>query len=116
VLSCDEKSQIQALDCTQKNLPMFSGRLKTMTHDHKRNGTTTLFAAIEPAEGRIIAECMPQYRHQEWLTFLKMIDAEAPSDLDLHLIVDNYATHKHHESEGLAEEKQSLSHARHSDK
>lgn len=95
VLSCDEKSQIQALDRTQKSLPMFPGRLKTMTHDYKRNGTTTLFAAIELAEGRIIAECMPQHRHQEWLKFLKKIDAETPSDLDLHLIVDNYATHKH---------------------
>lgn len=95
VLSCDEKSQIQALDRTQKSLPMFPGRLKTRTHDYKRNGTTTLFAAIELAEGRIIAECMPHHRHQEWLKFLKKIDAETPADLDLHLIVDNYATHKH---------------------
>ena len=95
VLSCDEKSQIQALDRTQKSLPLFPGRLKTMTHDYKRNGTTTLFAAIELAEGRIIAECMPRHRHQEWLTFLKKIDAETPAELDLHLIVDNYATHKH---------------------
>jgi transposase len=95
VLSCDEKSPIQALDRTQKSLPMFPGRLKTRTHDYKRNGTTTLFAAIELAEGRIIAECMPHHRHQEWLKFLKKIDAETPADLDLHLIVDNYATHKH---------------------
>jgi transposase len=95
VLSCDEKSQIQALDRTQKSLPLFPGRLKTMTHDYKRNGTTTLFAAIDLAEGRIIAECMPRHRHQEWLTFLKKIDAETPAELDLHLIVDNYATHKH---------------------
>ena len=95
VLSVDEKSQIQALDRTQKSLPMFPGRLGTMTHDYKRNGTTTLFAAIELAEGRIIAECMSQHRHQEWLKFLKKIDRETPSDLDLHLIVDNYATHKH---------------------
>ncbi len=95
VLSCDEKSQIQALDRTQKSLPLFPGRLKTMTHDYRRNGTTTLFAAIELAEGRIIAECMPRHRHQEWLTFLKKIDAETPAELDLHLIVDNYATHKH---------------------
>ena len=95
VLSCDEKSQIQALDRTQKSLPMFPGRLKTMTHDYKRNGTTTLFAAIELAEGKIIAECMPRHRHQEWLKFLKKIDAETPPDLDLHLIVDNYCTHKH---------------------
>jgi transposase len=95
VLSCDEKSQIQALDRTQKSLPLFPGRLKTMTHDYKRNGTTTLFAAIELAEGRIIAECMPRHRHQEWLKFLKKIDTETPAGLDLHLIVDNYATHKH---------------------
>jgi transposase len=95
VLSCDEKSQIQALDRTQKSLPLFPGRLKTLTHDYKRNGTTTLFAAIELAEGKIIAECMPRHRHQEWIRFLKKIDAETPPELDLHLIVDNYATHKH---------------------
>jgi len=95
VLSCDEKSQIQALDRTQKSLPLFPGRLKTMTHDYKRNGTTTLFAAIELAEGKVIAECMPQHRHQEWIKFLKRIDKKTPRDLDLHLIVDNYATHKH---------------------
>lgn len=95
VLSCDEKSQIQALDRTQKSLPMYPGRLKTLTHDYKRNGTTTLFAAIELAEGKIIAECMQRHRHQEWIKFLKKIDAETPQDLDLHLIVDNYSTHKH---------------------
>lgn len=95
VLSCDEKSQIQALDRTQRSLPMFPGRLGTLTHDYKRNGTTTLFAAIEVAQGKIIAECMPRHRHQEWLKFLKKIDALTPSELDLHLIVDNYATHKH---------------------
>jgi transposase len=95
VLSCDEKSQIQALDRTQKSLPIYPGRLRTLTHDYKRNGTTTLFAAIELAEGRIISECMPRHRHQEWIKFLKKIDAETPPELDLHLIVDNYATHKH---------------------
>ncbi len=94
VRSCDEKSQIQALDRTQRSLPLFPGRLKTMTHDYKRNGTTTLFAAIELAEGKIIAECMPKHRHQEWIKFLRKIDAETPPDLDLHLIVDNDATHK----------------------
>ncbi len=93
-LSCDEKSQIQALDRTQKSLPLFPGRLKTLTHDYKRNGTTTLFAAIELAQGRIVAECLPQHRHQEWIRFLKKIDAETLPNLDLHLIVDNYATHK----------------------
>ena len=95
VLSCDEKSQIQALDRTQKSLPLFPGRLKTMTHDYKRHGTTTLFAAIELAQGKIIAECLPHHRHQEWIRFLKKIDAETPPKLDLHLIIDNYATHKH---------------------
>jgi len=94
VLSCDEKSQIQALDRTQKSLPLFPGRLKTLAHDDKRNGTTTLFAAIELAEGRIISDCRPRHRHQEWIRFLKKIDAETPPELDLHLIVDNYATHK----------------------
>lgn len=95
VFSCDEKSQIQALDRTQKSLPLFPGRLKTLTHDYKRNGTTTLFAAIELAEGKIISDCLPRHRHQEWIKFLKKIDAETPPELDLHLIVDNYATHKH---------------------
>ena len=95
VLSCDEKSQIQALDRTQKSLPLFPGRLKTLTHDYKRNGTTTLFAAIELAEGKVIADCMSRHRHQEWIKFLKQIDASTPPDLDLHLVVDNYATHKH---------------------
>lgn len=95
ILSCDEKSQIQALDRTQKSLPLFPGRLKTLTHDYKRNGTTTLFAAIELAEGKIISDCLPRHRHQEWIKFLKKIDAETPPELDLHLIVDNYATHKH---------------------
>lgn len=95
VLSCDEKSQIQALDRTQKSLPFYPGRLKTLMYGYKRNGTTTLFAAIELAEGKIIADCMPRHRHQEWIKFLKKIDTETPAELDLHLIVDNYATHKH---------------------
>lgn len=95
VLSCDEKSQIQALDRTQPGLPMKKGRCGTMTHDYKRHGTTTLFAAIELAQGKLITECMPRHRHQEWLKFLKKIDAQTPADLDLHLIVDNYSTHKH---------------------
>lgn len=95
VLSCDEKSQIQALDRTQPGLPMKKGRCGTMTHDYKRHGTTTLFAAIEVAGGHLITQCMPRHRHQEWLKFLKKIDRETPDDLDLHLIADNYATHKH---------------------
>jgi transposase len=95
VLSCDEKSQIQALDRTQKGLPLVPGRCGTMTHDYKRNGTTTLFAAVNVAEGKVIGTCQPKHRHQEWIKFLKLIDAETPPELDLHLIVDNYATHKH---------------------
>lgn len=95
VLSCDEKSQIQALDRTQKGLPLVPGRCGTMTHDYKRNGTTTLFAAVNVAQGQVIGTCQPRHRHQEWIKFLKLIDAETPPELDLHLIVDNYATHKH---------------------
>jgi transposase len=95
VLCVDEKSQIQALDRTQKSLPIYPGRCATMTHDYKRNGTTTLFAALDMLEGRLIGQCMPRHRHQEFIKFLRQIDAETPADLDLHLIVDNYATHKH---------------------
>jgi transposase len=94
VLSCDEKSQIQALDRMQKSLPLFPGRMQTLTHDYKRNGTTTLFAAISVFDGLVISQCQSRHRHQEWLKFLKQIDAETPPELDLHLIVDNYATHK----------------------
>jgi len=95
VLSVDEKSQIQALDRTQPGLPLKKGRCGTMTHDYKRNGTTTLFAALELAEGKLIGTCMPRHRHQEWIKFLKLIDSRTPADVDLHLIVDNYNTHKH---------------------
>jgi transposase len=95
VLSCDEKSQIQALDRTQPGLPLKKGRCGTMTHDYKRHGTTTLFAAIEMAEGKLIGTCMPRHRHQEWIKFLELIDQQTPPELDLHLIVDNYSTHKH---------------------
>ena len=95
VLCADETSQIQALGRTQKSLPIYSGRRGTMTPDYKRNGTTTLFAAIKMAEGRLIATCMSQHRHQKWITFLRLIDQQTPAELDLHLIVDNYATHEH---------------------
>ncbi len=95
VFCFDEKSQIQALDRTQPGLPLKKGRCGTMTHDYKRNGTTTLFAALEMAEGKLIAQCMPRHRHQEFIKFLKLLDAETPGDLDLHLILDNYSTHKH---------------------
>jgi transposase len=95
VLSADEKTSIQALDRTQRGLPLVKGRCGTMTHDYKRNGTTTLFAAIELGQGEVIATCMQRHRHQEWIKFLKMIDEQTPQELDLHVIVDNYATHKH---------------------
>ena len=95
VWGVDEKSQIQALDRTQPGLPMKKGRCGTMTHDYKRHGTTTLFAALELAEGRLMGTCLPKHRHQEWIQFLKMIDEKTPPDVDLHLIVDNYSTHKH---------------------
>ncbi|HSW29229.1 MAG TPA: IS630 family transposase [Longimicrobiales bacterium] len=95
VLCVDEKSQIQALDRTQPGLPLKKGRCGTMTHDYKRNGTTTLFAALSMLDGHVIGDCMPRHRHQEFIRFLKKIDAETPAELDLHLIVDNYSTHKH---------------------
>ena len=95
VLCVDEKSQIQALDRTQPGLPIKKGRCGTMTHDYVRNGTTTLFAALEMAEGTLIGACMPRHRHQEWIKFLQLIDAQTPSELALHLIADNYRTHKH---------------------
>ncbi len=95
VLCVDEKSQIQALDRTQPGLPLKKGRYGTMTHDYKRNGTTTLFAALNMLDGTVIGDCMPRHRHQEFIRFLKKIDAETPTELDLHLIVDNYGTHTH---------------------
>src|SRR5438093_1999244 len=95
VLCADEKSSVPALDRTQPGLPLVKGRLVTMTHDYKRNGTTTLFAALEMTEGSIIGTCMDRHRHQEWIKFLKLIDHQTPPELDLHLIVDNYSTHKH---------------------
>lgn len=95
VISADEKTSVQALDRTQPELPIKKGRCGTMTHDYKRHGTTTLFAAIDMAEGKVISTCMKKHRHQEWIKFLALIDKQTPPDLDLHLIVDNYATHKH---------------------
>src|SRR6267378_3748411 len=95
VLSVDEKSQIQALDRTQPGLPMKKGRAGTMTHDYKRHGTTTLFAALNTLDGSVLATCMRRHRHSEWLKFLRLIDRQTPADKQLHLIVDNYATHKH---------------------
>ena len=94
VFCVDEKSQIQALDRTQPGLPMKKGRAGTMTHNYKRNGTTTLFAALNMLDGKVIGTCMPRHRHREFLRFLRLIDQQTPAGLDLHLIVDNYATHK----------------------
>jgi transposase len=95
VLCVDEKSQVQALDRTQPSLPMKPGRAGTMTHDYKRNGTTTLFAALDVLTGSVIGQCLPRHRHDEFLKFLNTIDAEVPQGLAVHLILDNYATHKH---------------------
>jgi transposase len=95
VLSVDEKSQIQALDRTQPGLPIKKGRGATMTHDYKRNGTTTLFAALNTANGEVFGLCQEKHRHQEWLKFLRMIDQTIPADKEIYLICDNYATHKH---------------------
>jgi transposase len=95
VLCCDEKSQVQALDRTQPGLPLKRGRAQTMTHDYKRHGTTTLFAALNVLDGQVIGQCQQRHTHAEWLRFLRQIDRETPKDKTLHLIADNYATHKH---------------------
>jgi transposase len=95
VLCCDEKSQIQALDRTQPGLPLKRGRAETMTHAYKRNGTATLFAALNTLDGRVISLCQERHRHQEWIKFLRLVDDATPANRDLHLIADNYATHKH---------------------
>ena len=95
VLCLDEKSSVQALDRTQPSLPMTKGRAATMTHDYKRHGTTTLFAALDVLTGTVIGECLPRHRHEEFLKFLRKIDHEVPTGLAVHLICDNYATHKH---------------------
>src|SRR6516165_10054822 len=95
VLSVDEKSQIQALDRTQPGLPIKKGRCQTMTHDYKRHGSTTLFAALNALEGKIIGRCVQRHRHQEFIRFLNTIEAEVPAGKLVHVILDNYATHKH---------------------
>ena len=95
VLCIDEKSQIQALDRTRPGLPMKQGRAGTMTYDYKRNGTTTLFGALNVLEGTMVEQCLPRHRHQEFLTFLRKVDGAFPRELDLHIVLDNYATHKH---------------------
>ena len=95
VLCCDEKSQVQALDRTQPGLPLKKGRAATMTHDYKRHGTTTLFAALNTLDGSVIACCQQRHRHAEWLRFLRRIEGQTPKEKELHLICDNYSTHKH---------------------
>ena len=94
ILCVDEKSQIQALDRTQPGLPLKQGRCGTMTHDYKRNGTTTLFAALSVLDGKVIGQCVPRHRHQEFLKFLRRLDQQFPEALTLHLVMDNYGTHK----------------------
>jgi transposase len=96
VLLCtDEKSSVQALDRTQASLPMKKGRAGTMTHDYKRHGTTTLFAALNVLTGVVIGQCLPRHRHGEFLKFLRQVDRQVPKSLQVHMILDNYATHKH---------------------
>jgi transposase len=94
-LCMDEKSQTQALDRTQRSLPMKRGRAGTMTHDYKRNGTTTFFAALDVLTGTVIGECLPRHRHEEFLRFLRRVDREVPKELTIHMILDNYGTHTH---------------------
>jgi transposase len=100
VLCCDEKSQCQALERTQPGLPLGAGHIKTRTHDYYRHGTITLFAALNYLDGKIISRTEARHTHVEWLRFLKQLERDTPPELDLHLIVDNYATHKHTEVKG----------------
>ena len=100
VLCCDEKSQVQALDRTQPGLPLKKGRAATLTHDYKRHGTTTLFAALNTLDGSVLSRCEQRHRHEEWLKFLRQINRETPKDKRVHLICDNYATHKHPKVKG----------------
>ena len=95
VLCVDEKSQIQALDCTQPGLPIKKGRCGSMTHDYKRNGSTTLFAALEVLQGKVIRQCHQRHRHQEFLKFLRILDGEFTGEVPLHLVMDRYGTHNH---------------------
>ena len=115
VLCVDEKSQIQALDRTQPSLPMKPGRAGTMTHDYKRHGTTTLFAALNTLDGTVIGQCLPRHRHQEFLKFLRRLDREFPGRSQLHLILDNYQTHKHPQRQRLAREAPTVPPALHAD-
>ena len=107
VLCVDEKSQIQALDRTQPGLPLKRGRCGTMTHD-KRNGATTLFAALEVAQGKVVGQCFARHRNQEFLKFLRRLDQQFPGDVSLHLVMDNYGTHKQSQRSGMVEETPAL--------
>ena len=102
VVSIDEKSQIQALDRTQPGLPMKRGKCATLTHDYKRNGTTTLFAALSVLEGKVIGRCVPRHRHQEFIGFIATVERSVPPGKVIHAILDNYAAHKHPRGAGLA--------------
>ena len=115
VMCVDEKSQIQALDRTQPSLPLKKGRCGTMTHDYKRNGTATLFAALNVADGTVISMCDDRHRHQEWLQFLRVIDQVTPAGKDVHLIADNYATHKHVKVQAMVEAASALPRPLHAD-
>src|SRR5580700_2678264 len=115
VLCCDEKSQCQALERTQPGLPLGIGHIRTKTHDYVRHGTLTLFAALNYLEGKLITRLAARHRHQEWLAFLKTIDAETPADLDIHIIADNYATHKHPAVTRWLDRQCPLPHALHAD-
>jgi len=115
VLSVDEKSQMQALERTQPMLPLALGYLEGITHDYKRHGTTTLFAALDVLHGTVLAECKPRHRHQEFLAFLRSIDASVPTRLDIHVIIDNYSAHKHPRVEGLVGPPTALAHPFHPD-
>jgi transposase len=115
VLSCDEKSQIQALDRTQPGLPLKKGRCQTLTHDYKRNGTTTLFAALNVLDGSVLGTCMAKHRHQEWIKFLNLIAKTAPPQKEIHIICDNYATHKHPQGARLAKAPSAISFSLHTD-
>lgn len=111
VFCCDEKSQIQALDRTLPGLPIKRGRAGTMTHDYKRNGTATLFAALNTLDGKVISMCAPRHRHQEWPSFLRILDRRTPADKRVHLIADNDATHKHPPGSALVAAPSPVSHA-----
>ena len=113
VLCCDEKSQIQALERTQPGLPLRQGRVRTQTHDYKRHGTTTLFAALNTLEGTVMGQCQPRHRHTHWLKFLQSVDQQMPEEKELHLVIDNYCTHKHPKVLAWVQRRNAQQHRRH---